>query len=105
MPTNTELGIEFEYVNMLKIWNVWNSTDAFAVILPQQIPVLVSAQAHNFFSWSSAAKKNFTEMQIAQPQRQVYKWLTLQLKDIYHISNIVERLQCEFSFIVKVLGW
>ena len=32
---NTKLGIEFEYVNMLKIQNVWNWSDNFAFILPQ----------------------------------------------------------------------
>ena len=32
---NTKLGIEFEHVNMLKIQSVWNSSDAFDVILPQ----------------------------------------------------------------------
>jgi len=53
---NTQLGIEFEHVNMLKIQNVWKVSDAFAVILPQQRPVLVSAHAQNFFSWSSAKK-------------------------------------------------
>ena len=51
---NTKLGIEFEHVNMLKIQSVWNSSDAFAVILPQQRPVLVSAHAQNFLSWSLA---------------------------------------------------
>ena len=55
---NMKLGIEFEHVNMLKIQSVWNSSDTFAFILPQQRPVLVSAHAQNFFSWSSA-KKNF----------------------------------------------
>ena len=54
---NTKLGIEFENVNMLKIQSVWNSSDAFAVILPQQRPVLVSAYAQNFFKWSVAEKK------------------------------------------------
>ena len=38
---NTQLGIEFEHVNMLKIQNVWKVSDAFAVVLPQQRPVLV----------------------------------------------------------------
>ena len=51
---NTNLGIEFEHVNMLKIQSVWNSSDNFAFILPQQRPVLVSAHAQNFFSWTSA---------------------------------------------------
>ena len=102
---NTELGIEFEYVNMLNIWNVWNLSDAFAFILAQQRPVLVSAHAQNFFRWSLAAKKLTREMQIAELQRQVYRWLTLQMKDIYHIWNFVERLQCEFSCIVNVLRW
>ena len=55
---NTQLGIEFEHVNMLKIQNVWKASDAFAVILPQQRLVLVTAHAQNFFSWSSAEKKN-----------------------------------------------
>ena len=31
-------------------------SDAFAVILPQQRPFLVSAHAQNFFSWSLAKK-------------------------------------------------
>ena len=47
---NTKLVIEFEHVNMLKIQSVWNSSDAFAVILPQQRPVLVSAHAQKFLS-------------------------------------------------------
>ena len=63
---NAQLGTEFEHVNMLKIQNVWKVSDAFAVILPQQRPVLVSAHAQNFVSWSSA-KKRSREMQIAQP--------------------------------------
>ena len=67
---NTQLGIEFERVNMLKIQNVYKASDAFDVILPQQRPVLVSAHAQNFFSWSSA-KKRCMEMQIAQPPRQL----------------------------------
>ena len=54
---NTQLGIEFEHVNMLKIQNIWKASNAFAVTLPQQRPVLVSAHAQNFFSWSSAKKK------------------------------------------------
>ena len=33
---NTKLGIEIEHVNILKIQNIWNLLDAFAVILPQQ---------------------------------------------------------------------
>ena len=48
------------YVSLLKIKNVGNSSNAFAVILPQQRPVLFSAHAQNFFSWSCR------EMQIAQ---------------------------------------
>ena len=32
---DTKLGIEFENVDMLKIQDVWNSSDAFAVTLPQ----------------------------------------------------------------------
>ena len=44
------------YVSLLNIQFVWNSLDAFAVILPQQRPVLVSAHARNFFRWSSAKK-------------------------------------------------
>ena len=40
----------FFYVSLLKIKFVWNSSNAFAVILPQQRPVLVSAHAQNFFS-------------------------------------------------------
>ena len=47
---NPQMRIEFEHVNMLKIQNVWQASDAFAVILPQQWPVLVSAHAQNFFS-------------------------------------------------------
>ena len=53
---NTQLGIEFEHVNILKIQNVWKASDAFAVILPQQRPVLVSSRDQNFFSWSLAKK-------------------------------------------------
>ena len=50
------ITIEFEDMNMLKIQSVWNSSDAFAVFLPQERPVSVSAHAQNFFSWSSAKK-------------------------------------------------
>ena len=32
---NTNLRIEFEHVNMLKIQSVWNLSDTFAFILPQ----------------------------------------------------------------------
>ena len=53
---NTKMGSEFEHVIMLKIQNVWNLSDTFAFILPQQRPVLVSAHAQNFFSWCSAKK-------------------------------------------------
>ena len=35
---------------------IWNSSSAFAVILPQERPVLVSAHAQNFFSWRSVKK-------------------------------------------------
>ena len=42
---NTKLGNEYEHVNMLKIQNVSNLSNAFAVILPQQTPALVSAHA------------------------------------------------------------
>ena len=66
---NTQMGIEFEHVNMLKIQNVWKALDAFAVILPQQRPVLFYAHAQNFFSWSSAKKT--MQMQIDQPLRQL----------------------------------
>ena len=45
------------YVSLLNIKLVWNSSNAFAVILPQQRPVWVSAHAQNFFSWSLAKKK------------------------------------------------
>ena len=44
------------FFSLLKIQFVWNSSDAFAVSLPQQRPVLVPAHAENFFSWSSATK-------------------------------------------------
>ena len=43
------------FSSLLKIQFVWNSSDAVAVILTQQIPVLVSAHAQNF-SWSSVNK-------------------------------------------------
>ena len=82
-----QLGIEFEHVNMLNFQNIWKASDAFAVIVPQQGPVLVSANARNFFSLSSA-KKDFAAK------------CELQTKDIYHIYNLVERLQCTFSCIV-----
>ena len=55
------------YVSLLKIKIFWNSSSAFAVILPQQRPVLVSAHAQNLFSWSSA-KKHCREMQLLSPQ-------------------------------------
>ena len=65
---NTQLGIEFEHVNMLKIPNVWKVSDAFAVILPQQRPVLGSAHAQNFFSWSSAKKNVAGKSKFLSPQ-------------------------------------
>ena len=39
-------------LNMLKIQNVWNSSDTFAFILHQQRPVLVSAHGQNYFRWN-----------------------------------------------------
>ena len=59
--SNTKLLIEFEQVILLKIQSVWNSSDTFAFILPQQRPVLVSAHAQNFFSWSSEKKRRKKE--------------------------------------------
>ena len=44
------------YVSLLKFKFVWNLSSAFAVILPQQRPVLVSAHAQNFFRLSLAKK-------------------------------------------------
>ena len=41
---------------MLKIQNVWKVSDAFAVILLQQRPVLVSAYSQNFFRRSLPKK-------------------------------------------------
>ena len=101
---NRQLGIEFEHVNMLKIQNVWKVSDAFAVILAQQRPVLVSAHAQNFFSWNSLKKKlkkRCREMLIAQPPRQVSGWLRLQMKDFYHIYNFVKKL---FLWILCIEG-
>ena len=65
---NTQLGIEFEHVNMLKIQNVSKVSDAFAVILPQQRPVLVFAHAQNFFSWSLAKKNVGGKCKLLSPQ-------------------------------------
>ena len=65
---NTKLEIQFEHVNMLKIQNVWNWSDAFAVILPQQRPVLVSVHAENLFSWVSANKKLAGKFKLLSPQ-------------------------------------
>ena len=65
---NTQLGIEFEHVNMLKIQNFWKAPDAFAVILPQQRPVLVSVHAQNFFSWSLAKKNLAGKCELLSPQ-------------------------------------
>ena len=45
------------FISLLKIQFVWNSLSAFAVILPQQRPVVVSVYAQNFFGWSLARKK------------------------------------------------
>ena len=81
---NMKLGIEFKHLNMLKIQNVGKSSDTFAFILPQQRPVLVSAHAQNFLNWSWAKK-------MLQGNA-----IQLQMKDIYHIYNFVERLQWEF---------
>ena len=65
---NTQMGIEFEHVNMLKIQNVWKASDAFAVILPQQRSVLVSAHAQNFFSWSLKKKNVALKYKLLSPQ-------------------------------------
>ena len=67
---NTQLVIEFEHVNMLKIQNVWKVSDAFAVILPQQRPVLVSAYAQNFFSEVRWEKKVAGKCKLLSPQDQ-----------------------------------
>ena len=64
----TQLGIEFEHVNMLKIQNNWKASDAFAVNLPQQRPVFVSAHAQNFFSWSLAKKNDAGKCKLLIPQ-------------------------------------
>ena len=56
------------YVSLLKVKFVWNSSIAFAVILPQQRPVLVSAHAQNFFSWSSAKKRLQENANCSAPQ-------------------------------------
>ena len=42
------------------------------------------------------------ETQIAQPPRQLQGCLGWQMKDIWRIYNFVERLQCEFSYILGV---
>ena len=65
---NMQLGIEFEQVNILKIHNLWKASDAFAVILPQQRPVLVSAHAQNFFRWSLAKKNIAGKCKLISPQ-------------------------------------
>ena len=65
---NMKLGIEFEHVNMLKIQNIWKASDAFAVILPQQTPVLVSAHAQNFFSCSLSKNKLAGKWKLLSPQ-------------------------------------
>ena len=41
-------------------------------------------------------------MQIAQPPRQLFGWLRLQIKDIYHIYNVVEMWK-GFNVIFHVL--
>ena len=56
------------YVSLLKIKFVWNLSGAFAVILPQQRPVLVSAHAQNFFSWSSSKKNVAGKWKSLSPQ-------------------------------------
>ena len=58
---NTKLGIEFEHVNMLKIQSVWNLSDAFAVILPQQRPVLVSAHMKDIYHIYNFVERLFCE--------------------------------------------
>ena len=68
---NAKLGIKLEPVKMLKIQNVWNLFDAFAVILPQQRTVSVSAHAQSFFSWSLARIFFSREMQTAKPPKQL----------------------------------
>ena len=47
-------------------------------------------------------KKLSREIQIAQPPIQLQGCLRLQMKDICHIYNFVERLKCKFSCIVGV---
>ena len=69
---NTKLGIEFEFehVNMLKFQMFETRQDTFTFSLPQQRPVLVSANVQNFLTLSSA-KKRCREKQIARPSRQL----------------------------------
>ena len=99
---NTNLGIEFEHMNMLKIQSVWNSSDTFAFILSQQRPGLVSAHAQNFFSWSSAKIEVAGKCKLLSPKDRVKEWVRLQMKAIYLIYNFVERpFFCE-SHVLKV---
>ena len=58
----------FFSVSLLKIQFVGNSSNAFAVILPQQRQVLVSAHAQNFFSWSLAKKNVAGKEKLLSPQ-------------------------------------
>ena len=76
------------YVSLLKIKFVWKLSSAFAVFLPQQRLVLVSAHAQNFFSWSSAKKTLQGNANFSAPKTVI----GVTMKDIYHIYNFVERL-------------
>ena len=73
--------IDYEHVNMLKIQGVWNSSDAFAVILLQQKPVLVSAYAQNFFSWISAKKTLQRNASCSAPKTVI--WVTMVANERY----------------------
>ena len=63
---NTQLGIEFEHVNMFKIQSVWKVSDAFAVILlnKDQFWFLLMLRTS---SAEVRQKKVCRETQIAQP--------------------------------------
>ena len=97
-PTRSQ-GLFLFAVNILKIPQTWNTSIKFSFILPQKIPVSVSAHAYKLFS-SSLSKKNFAQRtQIAQPPRQLQGWPGLQKKYIWHIYNFVKRLHCKLRVV------
>ena len=64
-------GLFLFSVNILKIQNVWNSSNTFWFYSAPKRPVLVCTLAQNFFRRSLAKKNQSSKVQIAQPPGQL----------------------------------